>query len=73
MSDQLRYVTLRDGERVPALGQGTWHMGEERRRAAGEVKGSALLDIGQTCAQALNTAKLSLHGFKFARSAATQR
>ena len=25
------------GERVPALGQGTWHMGESRRRAAEEA------------------------------------
>src|SRR5215831_19309511 len=37
MTEQLRYVTLRDGERVPALGQGTWHMGEDRRRAADEA------------------------------------
>ena len=39
----------------------------------GDTPTQYLLDIGQTCAQALNTAKLSLHGFKFARSAATQR
>jgi len=37
MSEQLRSVTLRNGERVPALGQGTWHMGEDRRRAAEEA------------------------------------
>jgi diketogulonate reductase-like aldo/keto reductase len=30
-------VTLPGGERVPALGQGTWHMGENRRRATEEV------------------------------------
>ena len=33
MSEQLRAVTLRSGEQVPALGQGTWYMGEDRRRA----------------------------------------
>jgi diketogulonate reductase-like aldo/keto reductase len=36
MTEQLRYVRLRSGERVPALGQGTWHMGENRRHAAEE-------------------------------------
>jgi diketogulonate reductase-like aldo/keto reductase len=49
MSDQLRFVTLRSGERVPALGQGTWHMGENRRRAADEA--AALrrgIDLGMT-------------------------
>jgi diketogulonate reductase-like aldo/keto reductase len=49
MSDQLRFVTLRSGERVPALGQGTWHMGENRRRAAEEA--AALrrgIDLGMT-------------------------
>ena len=49
MSDQLRYVTLRDGERVPALGQGTWHMGENRRHAADEAAALRLgIDIGMT-------------------------
>ena len=32
MTEGLQFVTLRSGERVPALGQGTWHMGEHRRR-----------------------------------------
>ena len=49
MSDQLRYVTLRDGERVPALGQGTWHMGENRRHAAEEAAALRLgIDLGMT-------------------------
>jgi diketogulonate reductase-like aldo/keto reductase len=38
MAEELRSVTLRNGERVPALGQGTWHMGENRRHAAEEEK-----------------------------------
>lgn len=37
MSDRpLPQVTLPDGETVPAFGQGTWHMGEHRRRAGDE-------------------------------------
>jgi diketogulonate reductase-like aldo/keto reductase len=34
----MREVTLPDGERVPALGQGTWHMGERRAARAQEVR-----------------------------------
>jgi len=45
----LRSVTLRNGERVPALGQGTWHMGEDRRRAAEEAASVRLgIDLGMT-------------------------
>jgi diketogulonate reductase-like aldo/keto reductase len=43
MAEDLQYVTLRGGERVPALGQGTWHMGEDRRRADDEA---AALRVG---------------------------
>jgi diketogulonate reductase-like aldo/keto reductase len=42
-------VSLPSGEQVPALGQGTWHMGEHRRRRDDEV--AALrrgLDLGLT-------------------------
>jgi diketogulonate reductase-like aldo/keto reductase len=49
MTEGLRFVTLRSGERVPTLGQGTWHMGEDRRRAAEE--GAALrlgIELGMT-------------------------
>jgi len=49
MTEQLRYVTLHDGERVPALGQGTWHMGEDRRRAADEAASLRLgIEFGMT-------------------------
>src|SRR6266852_5940322 len=37
MTTGLPMVTLPGGERVPALGQGTWHMGEDRRQAADEA------------------------------------
>jgi diketogulonate reductase-like aldo/keto reductase len=49
MNQTLRSVTLHDGERVPALGQGTWHMGEDRRRAAEEAESIRLgIDLGMT-------------------------
>jgi diketogulonate reductase-like aldo/keto reductase len=49
MNQTLRSVTLHNGERVPALGQGTWHMGEDRRRAAEEAKSIRLgIDLGMT-------------------------
>jgi diketogulonate reductase-like aldo/keto reductase len=42
-------VALRGGERVPALGQGTWHMGEDRRRAAAEAAALRLgIELGMT-------------------------
>ena len=49
MSEQLRAVTLRSGEQVPALGQGTWYMGEDRRRASEEAAALRLgIDLGMT-------------------------
>jgi diketogulonate reductase-like aldo/keto reductase len=49
MNQTLRSVTLHNGERVPALGQGTWHMGEDRRRAAEEAASIRLgIDLGMT-------------------------
>ena len=49
MTQGLQFVTLRSGERVPALGQGTWHMGENRRHAADEAAALRLgIDLGMT-------------------------
>ncbi len=49
MNEGLRSVILRGGEQVPALGQGTWHMGEDRRRAAEEAAALRLgIDLGMT-------------------------
>ena len=45
----MRFVTLPGGERVPALGQGTWHMGErvqQRKQEADALR--AGLDLGLT-------------------------
>ena len=45
----MRYVTLGNGSRVPALGLGTWGMGERRGSRADEVKALQLgLDLGMT-------------------------
>ena len=45
----LPMVTLPGGERVPALGQGTWRMGENRRRAAEEAAAVRLgIELGMT-------------------------
>ncbi|WP_372425839.1 aldo/keto reductase [Salinarimonas chemoclinalis] len=42
-------VALPDGTSVPALGQGTWRMGEDRSRRADEVRALRLgLDLGMT-------------------------
>jgi diketogulonate reductase-like aldo/keto reductase len=49
MKGDLRSRSLRNGERVPALGQGTWHMGEHRGRAAEEATALRLgIDLGMT-------------------------
>src|SRR5438132_3972374 len=49
MTEGLRFVMLCSGERVPALGQGTWHMGEDRGRAAEKAAALRLgIDLGMT-------------------------
>jgi diketogulonate reductase-like aldo/keto reductase len=49
MSDPLPRITLPDGEAVPAFGQGTWHRGEDRRRAADEEAALKLgIELGLT-------------------------
>ncbi len=45
----MKSVTLPDGTAVPALGQGTWHMGEGGRREAEEVAALRLgISLGMT-------------------------
>jgi diketogulonate reductase-like aldo/keto reductase len=49
MTDSFPQVMLPDGEKVPAFGQGTWHMGEDRRRAAEEAAALRLgIELGLT-------------------------
>jgi diketogulonate reductase-like aldo/keto reductase len=49
MTAELPIVTLLGGERVPALGQGTWHMGETRGRMADEAAAVRLgIELGMT-------------------------
>ena len=53
-------VTLPGGETVPALGQGTWKMGEQRGRRADEVRALKLgLDLGVTL---IDTAEMYASG-----------
>ena len=43
----MRCVTLKSGDKVPALGLGTWHMGERKSERAAEVAAIKLgLDLG---------------------------
>jgi diketogulonate reductase-like aldo/keto reductase len=49
MTQESPMVTLPGGERVPALGQGTWHMGENRRRTVEEAAAVRLgIEFGMT-------------------------
>src|ERR1700756_3693914 len=45
----MKTVSLLDGTRVPALGQGTWHMGENPRAHKDEVAALRLgIELGMT-------------------------
>ncbi|WEX76275.1 aldo/keto reductase [Sinorhizobium numidicum] len=49
MHDQIPTITFPDGRKIPALGQGTWRMGENRTKAAEEVRSlQSGLDLGMT-------------------------
>jgi diketogulonate reductase-like aldo/keto reductase len=56
----IRTVKLPSGERVPVLGQGTWKMGEDKRRHADEVAALKLgIDLGMTL---IDTAEMYASG-----------
>ncbi|MER8428790.1 aldo/keto reductase [Mesorhizobium caraganae] len=60
MSSKIRTTTLPSGEAVQVLGQGTWKMGEDARRRAGEVDALKLgLDLGMTL---IDTAEMYASG-----------
>jgi diketogulonate reductase-like aldo/keto reductase len=45
----MRTVALRDGKRVPVLGQGTWRMGESKSSHANEVAALRLgIELGMS-------------------------
>ena len=49
MVEPSRKCTLPAGEAIPALGQGTWHMAEDRRKRRDEIVALRLgLDLGLT-------------------------
>ncbi len=46
---RIRTIALPGGERIPALGIGTWNMGDDRQKRAGEVAALQLaVDLGMT-------------------------
>jgi diketogulonate reductase-like aldo/keto reductase len=56
----MRTVTLPGGETVPAIGQGTWYMGERRGEAVREAEALRLgVDLGMTL---LDTAEMYANG-----------
>jgi len=56
----MKHVQLRDGERVPALGQGTWDMGVHARKRPDEVAAiRAGIDLGMTL---IDTAEMYADG-----------
>ena len=56
----IRTVKLPSGDRVPVLGQGTWKMGEDKRRHADEVAALKLgIDLGMTL---IDTAEMYASG-----------
>jgi diketogulonate reductase-like aldo/keto reductase len=60
MPSTVRTLKLPSGEAVPLLGQGTWKMGEDRRRRADEVSALKLgLDLGITL---IDTAEMYASG-----------
>jgi diketogulonate reductase-like aldo/keto reductase len=60
MPSSIRTTTLPNGSKVPVLGQGTWKMGEDRRRRADEVAALRLgIDLGLTL---IDTAEMYANG-----------
>jgi diketogulonate reductase-like aldo/keto reductase len=47
LEHEMKTISLPDGEPVPALGQGTWRMGEKKSAHADEVGGLVLRRYGQ--------------------------
>jgi diketogulonate reductase-like aldo/keto reductase len=59
-SKSSKVCTLPGGETVPALGQGTWHMAEDRRKRRDEIAALQVgLDLGLTL---IDTAEMYADG-----------
>ena len=49
MHTGIHTISLPDGTAIPALGQGTWELGEDRKRRADEIEALRTgLDLGMT-------------------------
>lgn len=60
MSQPIRTATFPDGANVPALGLGTWHMGESRSTASEEIRALQTgIDLGMTL---IDTAEMYASG-----------
>lgn len=60
MTQPMPQVRFKDGTEVPALGLGTWHMGESRKDAAAEIRA---LQAGMDCGMTLiDTAEMYANG-----------
>jgi diketogulonate reductase-like aldo/keto reductase len=56
LTTALRTITLPNGEVIPALGQGTWHMAEDPRGRTDEIAALRLgIDLGMSL---IDTAKM---------------
>jgi diketogulonate reductase-like aldo/keto reductase len=60
LTTAVRAVTLPDGETIPALGQGTWHMAEDPHRRTDEIAALRLgIDLGMSL---IDTAEMYADG-----------
>jgi len=60
----MKTVTLPDGQRIPALGQGTWHMGENKSKHADEVAALRLgIELGMTANRYREGTESRLQGY----------
>src|SRR5690348_2525318 len=60
MATAIPLISLPSGEKIPVLGQGTWELGDDRKRRSDEIKALRIgLDLGMTL---IDTAELYGNG-----------